>query len=195
MEWISEHLIQVLIVVAAIVGSLLNKRAKGQEDEDRPESPYKQSEMDIEEMERTRRLQEEIRRKIAERRAGGGAARQSAPQPTFRQEPPPLREVIHERVERRIEIPTTPSRSSAARDAAVLERQRELAERIEELERQRQAAQKRVRHVFPGAASAKKTGATTKVRGSGLLSELQDPANARRAFVVREVLDRPVSLR
>lgn len=197
MEWISEHLIQVLIIVAAIIGSLLNKRRQDQDAEDSPESPYKQSEMDIEEMERTRRIQEEIRRKIAERRAGGAQSQQPAPQPTFRREPPPLREVIAERVERRIENPTTPRPSpSAAREAAMLERQRELAGRMEELERQRQAALKqRSRLQFPGEAAAKKATAPAQAARSAWLKELRDPASARRAIVLREILDRPVSLR
>jgi hypothetical protein len=145
---------------------------------------------------RTRRIQEEIRRKIAER-AGGGPITLPPPAP----EPPPLfreqtlapRPVATEptlRDFRRESVP--PPVMAPSNHAAVLERQQELAEQLRILEETRRTTQRKAALV--AAATAKDTVHPFGPRGD-LLADLRGARNLRRAMVLREVLGPPVGLR
>lgn len=206
MDWILDHL-QVLIAIAAAVAYWLNsqrKQAGGGEMEGQ----------DADEAERTRRIQEEIRRRIAERRGG-----QVPPQPQARPAPPPLlrprptelpmppfgappQPVFTPRPPREEqwdEAPVFPAARedarTAAQTAAILERQKKLAEEMRALEAARVEARKRAAQT--AAMDAKKLGQKTRevLGGRSLGEELRDVKSARRAVVMREVLGAPVALR
>jgi len=132
--------------------------------------------------ERTRRIQEQIRRKIAERRGEPVAAEVLPVGPEM--EPPVMLE----------EAPAEPASTPTA--AAVLERQQQLANQMRALEHVRMSEQRRATQVTADlkTESESERGMLTTSRGN-LLEDLRDPASLRRAFVLREVLGPPVGLR
>jgi hypothetical protein len=217
MSWIFEH-IQLVLVVAGVIAYWLNQRARekaGQEaDYDEagvPENRPNARRPDVRELtpasrdgsspeadERVRQIQEEIRRKIAERR--GQVAPPPIPIPEreqpVRQSQPPEREPAPAPVrEREREVIT------AYDDTAALERQRRLAEQLEELESRRREARMAAQAASAGAGSrAEGDFALAKEISPGagsrsLTAELRDPKALRRAMVLREVLGGPVALR
>ena len=217
MSWIFEHL-QLLLVVAGVIAYWLNQRARekaGQEadyDEDGvPENRPEARRPDVRELapasrdgsspeadERVRQIQEEIRRKIAERR--GQVAPPPIPMPEreqpVRQSQPPEREPAPAPArEREREVIT------AYDDTAALERQRRLAEQLEELESRRRGA-RLAAQAAPAGAGSRAEGAFGLAKevspGAGsrsLTAELRDPKALRRAMVLCEVLGGPVALR
>ena len=204
MEWVLDHL-QIIIAVAAAIAYWLNQRRQGQtgdsaegEGDERPEVSRRDMQSDPEEAERTRRIQEEIRRKIAERAAGGPITippPAAEPPPLFRTEssaprpvatPLPQREFTREAVPSPVMAPPT----FQATAAAVLERQLELAEQMQALEAARRIASRKAAAVVAQAAKQ----APSPARGE-LMAELRGVRNLRRAMVLREVLGPPVGLR
>lgn len=209
MDWIFEHL-QIIIVVAGAIAYWLNQRARekaGQEadydadgiPENRPVrrdlAPRTLDGGASEQEERARRIREEIQRKIAERRGQTAPPPMPGPvfaerEPVFREEmdpfPPPLRPV---------EMPP-PEVVAAHVDTEALERQRRLAEQLEQLEQQRSEARRaasQARAEGRVAASGAGSGPAVGVRGVG--AELRDRRALRRAIVMREVLGAPMALR
>ncbi len=208
MSWILDNL-QLLIVIAGAVAWWLNQRAREKagksadyDADGTPEAPPRGGFEDAELAERTRRIREEIERKIAERRRAGGGytepsrptatalepppARPVSPPPT--PEPPPLiREVVVRTQARQA------SMMAARRAAEILEQQAAMAEQLKQAEEMKAAAQRRVayeaRVTADGGAVAR-----TAVRGS-LLHDLHEADSLRRAFILREVLGPPVGLR
>jgi hypothetical protein len=80
----------------------------------------------------------------------------------------------------------------AQRQAEILEEQATLAERLQEAEQMKIAAQKRARYE---AATADHSNVARSLSRSTVLDDLRDPAALRRAFILREVLGPPVALR
>ncbi|ATC64256.1 hypothetical protein CMV30_09980 [Nibricoccus aquaticus] len=210
MEWITDHVLQIIIALAAAIAAYINNRKKAQDGEpadfdgdgipDNRRGQYEPAGMDMEEADRTRRVQEEIRRKIAERRAGGGQQVPPlvAPRPVA---PSPIPEVIRRRFEAPVAPPPLPQKMSAGaqadRDEEVLARQRGLDEQMRQLEarraeHKRQAAQA----AAPMSSSAAyQTVAVAKAGGAELLADLRAPGGARRAWILREVLGTPVGMK
>jgi hypothetical protein len=173
-------LVFVLLVVFSIVRNVLRLTKKlGDTTSSSPRAPEVH---DPALAERTRRVQEEIRRKIAERR-GTVAPPASAARETTR-EPP----VVYG------EPPPEPVWTVS--NAAVLERQQQLADQMRALELARVAEQRRAVNVAATlkTAAESETGMLAASR-DGLLADLRDPASLRRAFVLREILGAPVGLR
>lgn len=204
MEWILDHL-QIIIAVAAAIAYWLNQRRQGRtgdgaegEGDERPEVSRRDLQSDPEEAERIRRIQEEIRRKIAERAAGGPIGippPAPEPPPLFRTEssaprpvatPLPQREFTREAVPSPVLAPPT----SQANAGAILERQHEMAEQMEVLASSRRIVERRAAAVVAHAKSQE----PSPIRGE-LLHELRGAHNLRRAMVLREVLGPPVGLR
>lgn len=190
MGWILENL-QLIIVVAGAVAYWLNQRRREKEGQDadydgdgNPEvrGPVAPNADAMEEAERTRRIQEEIRRKILERRTGGmpGPVEEvrevpgwqgEGPRPRTLAVPPPL-------------------------DEAVLARQRALQEQLDALEVKRAATRARaVSRAFPSAPPSIRAAGAKVVETRPLVLALKNPASLRQAVVLREVLGPPVGLR
>lgn len=200
-------MLQIIVALSAAIAAYLNNRKKEKNGEpadydgdglpdNRPPAGPLQGGQDPEEAERTRRIQEEIRRKIAERRAGGG---QPVPPPLAAPRPvaSPLPEVLTRRFETPPPLPGRARALQAARDAEVLERQRTLEDQMRALEAKREHAKRRAAEseamsgdTFSGAASS-----VARAGGGSLLADLHHPESLRRAFVLREVLGTPVGLR
>lgn len=187
MDWVFDHL-QFIIAAAGAVAWWLNQRRPGQAEGDETVAPPETTFDDPELAERTRKIREEIQRKIAERARGYPTEQPTLPldQPD---EPPLVREVVV--------TPTPPPRRGltafeAQRQAEILEEQAALAERLQEAEQMKLAAQKRARYE---AATADQTTVARSLSRSTVLDDLRDPAALRRAFILREVLGPPVALR
>lgn len=217
MRWIFENL-NLVIVIAGAIAWWLNQRAREKagekadyDDDGVPEVKPKESFDDPALAERTRKIREEIQRKIAERRRAGegytGPARPtvaplqpptsreatpppvSAEMPRFERrtaEPPPLvREVV-------VTMPQTVSLGDSRRMAELLEQQAALAEQLKQAEQMKAAATRRV--AYEHATADHRQSARVDVRKI-VLEELRDPAALRRAFIEREILGPPVALR
>jgi hypothetical protein len=199
-DWIFDNLFIVLIV-ASVLGQLL-KAIKGRRgDDEAPAEPPKEYEFEDPELaERTRKIREDIRRRIAERQRGGQTAAEPPPlvrdepeveAPVFEETPPPLvREVYPESAPEPRAAPS--SRLEAQRAAEILEEQATMAERLREIEAMKAAAQRRA--AFEALSVSAATVAREKTRGA-LLDDLRSPEALRRAFILREVLGPPVALR
>ena len=219
MDWIFDHL-QIIVFIAGIIAYWINQRRREKAGESAdydgdgvPETPTVRrkldpAEPDPEEAERTRRIQEEIRRKILQRhedRTGPMAEPPSLPGPTVTESRPSLpnptaapRPVaggqlpdVLRRVLEQVRDPEAERRAAA--DRAVRERQRQLQEQLAALEAERLAAQSRATSKVE-AAEAEAT-VRREERELSLTGDLRGAKNLRRAVVLREVLGPPVGLR
>jgi len=187
MDWVSDHL-QLIIAVAGAVAWWLNQRRQAPEGAAEP-TPEKHFE-DPQLADRTRRIREEIQRKI-EQRSRGYTVPAALPLPDSAELPPILREV-----EPRPPAAPTLSRSAkshleAQRTAEMLEQQAALGEQLR-LAQELKAAVRRTQ--FETEISSKEEMAAVAVR-SALGDDLTNPVSLRRAFILREVLGPPVALR
>lgn len=236
MDWVRDNF-QLIIIAAGAIAFWINqaRREKNGEQADydddgvpdnreppqagtREMRPLSRDGSDPAQDERVRQIQEEIRRKIAERRGQSAPPPMPAPQ----LEPfNPLRPVFSEQPDeapaRPPRLPSQPPGMPTVRevvahdDQAALERQRRMAEQLEELENRRLEARRAAQtasEAAPGShaevwGKAAGIGAPAAVAGGkgpapggrALAAELRDPRALRRAMVLREVLDPPVALR
>lgn len=203
MDWILDHL-QVIIAIAGAIAYWLNARKKEQAGEpadydgdDKPDvnthtgRSMREHADTMEEDENTRRIQEEIRRKIAERQAGGY-------QPTPRFEPSPSDVLTPAEMQARERQQAAETRREEAEEEAaeVLERQQALAKQLAALQARRAAEEREANAVWAAEAQPVRVPAVAGVRDdAGLLSELRNARSLRKAIVLREVLGTPVGMR
>ena len=224
MDWILDHL-QLILAIAGAIAYWLNARKKEQSGEPadydgddipdtRPQAGGSFREQDETQLqdENTRRIQDEIRRKIAERQGGGSTWSEAAPlpipssrgtdanhlptaRPLSTAQPPLLRREYEPSPFDRDEA----RRASVEREAAtVLDRQRALAAQIEMLNQRREDTARSARAMRDAGELATGAGsASSLMRKSddGLLSDLRNASSLRKAIVLREVLGTPVGLR
>lgn len=201
MKWVLENLWTLLIiagVLAQLLQSIRNRKQEGESGSPHETPPPREFE-DPELAERTRRIREEIQRKIAERQRGGApAAGQEAPpweeaEPAaYGEEPPVVREVVLERPAPPSLAPAYGSRLEAQRAAEILEQQAALAERLRQAQEMKAAAQRRA--AFEAKSVTPVVRARQAARGA-LIEDLRSPEALRRAVILREVLGPPVGLR
>lgn len=191
MDWILNHM-QVIIAVAGVVAYWLSQRRAGKA-EDSVEPHAERNFEDPELAGRTRRIREEIQRKIEQRARGYPTERPTLPRDEPAELPPVLREVVATRP------PALPARTRAAatqqdarRMAEILEQQATLAEQLKRAQEMKAAALRRTQ--FETEMGSKEEVAAGVVRRA-LGDDLRDPAALRRAFILREVLGPPVALR
>jgi hypothetical protein len=203
MDWLLNHLF-IVVFVAIAVGNLL-KQAKKAGAQPRPPQPAPGS-VDPDTAERTRRVQEEIRRKIAERAGRLPASPLPlSPSPAAgSSSAPPARNIFQELARQMAEAKKRAemqSRAQAATEAQAQQRMedeqksRERAEAQHLLEVQRTPQSQPQAVVAAGAYRAtdlKTTGVSARDR---LLADLREADSLRRAFVLREILGEPVGLR
>lgn len=206
MNWVLEHL-QILIGAAAAIAYLLNRGRGSAEEKQQPSSRTSHDGSD-EQAERTRRVQEEIRRKIAERR---GQVAGSSEHPSRRELSPPvmpppklppidpfggpMRRVVRKieeaaaRLEERVEDPEAIAR------AAEIARQAKLAERLRELEQARVAEERRAAKILLATKAREVVTRRSTSLAEDLRNRLRHPDEFRRAVILREVLGPPLALR
>jgi hypothetical protein len=188
-HWLLDNVWAAVIIVAVLdqLRKAVFKRKDGTEEVPPPHEERNFEDPEL--AERTRRIREEIQRKIAERARGYPTEQPTVPrdQPA---EPPVVREVVVS------EVPSVlrpgASRLEAQRHAEILEEQAALAEKLREAKLMKAAAVKRAQYE---AATADHSAAARTLSRSTLLGDLHDPAALRRAFILREVLGPPVALR
>ena len=190
MDWILDN-IRLIVIVGGGIAYWLAQRRKAKEEAEAartivPAQPKVQMSDDGE---RTRRIQEEIRRKILERT--GGAPRPLQIPPPLKAAPQPL-QTSQTQAEAYSESQATEEASVAA-DQAMLVRQQQLAEKLRELQQQRRE------HDRPAEVFAEKTALAMSASGTSVLgsplADLRNPTAVRRAIILREVLGTPVGLR
>ncbi len=223
MRWILEN-VQVVIVIAGAIAYWLNQRQRIKRglppvDEDGqpiPQNHPKQASFEeTDDAERTRRIQDEIRRKISERRAESGpssapqpppvtipapARREATPPPVFQD---PVQEMMKELQRRFVPVPDAPAparapvaSTQAEGERETLTRQRELQEKLEVLEAQQRVTRQRVADIkATDAAAATSAESTRQATADRWLTDLRDPETARHAIVLREIIGTPVGLR
>ena len=186
MNWVFDHL-QLVIAIAGAIAWWLSQKKQAQADDT---APQKETTFDDPELaERTRRIREEIQRKI-EQRAKGYATEQPRLPRAETAEPPVVREVVITRAAP--EMRKGMAQAETQRQAEILEQQAALAMKLREAELMKAAALKRAEFA---AATADHSVAARTLSRSTVLDDLRDPAALRRAFILREVLGPPVALR
>jgi hypothetical protein len=201
MEWVLEH-IQLLILVGGAIAYWINQRRGKTEEGEPTSSPYERTAPTASgpgEDERVRRIQEEIRRRIMERTAGGG--RPDVPEAAPPQLPPlqPRAERMdtHDGEEEEQPARPAPQRRAVAMDAfdaAETERQHRLAEQLRELQQRQAETKTRVDQLKRQSSAAERQTQDQRALAP-LNADLRDPAALRRAVILQEVLGKPVSLR
>lgn len=198
----------VIVVIAGLVAQLfkaLGRGARGSAEGETPPSTREFEFGEAELAERTRKIREDIRRKIEERR--GQHLRPVEPPPerprlapedhSPEATPPPmmeLPELIREILPQPPAAMEPPAglQSEAFREAEEAERQAALMEQLRETELMKAAAQRRA--AFEKEISDQQEAWRAQTRAT-VLDDLGDPAALRRAFILREVLGPPVALR
>ena len=224
MNWILEHLQIVIMLAAAFAYWLKQTNAKAERDGSNASPASRASSAAGEQTERTRRIQEEIRRKIAERRAGGAvpapprmtsperpvASSTLAPRPVANSSRGTLRERMEAKMTEALKRIEDAAKAAAEREQNE-QRERwqparptesELAAReSEKLAAERRAAvealaeRERERRLAAAALASNGKAPETPTAARSLRDDLRDPANVRRAWLLREVLGTPVGLR
>lgn len=207
MNWILEHF-QVVIALIVIAAWILRSIA-GAEQEERPKRSGRAAPAeDAAEAERTRQIQEEIRRRILARQRGETVAPPNPPPMPAAEAPPPMPVFVEPEEEEELldpdypgEGPREPMPSAARREAeaaqaAILEQQRQLAEQLRALREARsvrEASSPPSRRVWAGARHA--TTLHRQTFRSELIRDLHEPVGLRRAILLKEILGEPLALR
>lgn len=225
MHWILEHL-QIVVMLAAAFAYWLkqtNAKANAERNESEP-PPLMNSSATNEDGERTRRIQEEIRRKIAERRAGTAlpaapsatpserpiASSTLAPRPvagspggTWRQRMETKMAEALTRIEEAAKV-AAEREQEKKREHRQPARQTEAeiaAREAEQLAVERRAAvealaeRERQRQAAAVALGASVKETESPTLARSLRDDLRDPTSVRRAWILREVLGTPAGLR
>ena len=166
MDNILEILIPLIFAAIYFFGNMFSGKSDG---DSAPSIPGGRQEEDPDVIERQRKIQEEIRRKIAERRGGEGSrspldAPSSSPAPSQTQPPP----------------------------ATYESQMQERLQRIEATERRAEKLKQQVRITQTNSTFAQNP--SRIFRGSARAT-LRDPSAARTAFIYGEILGQPVSQR
>ena len=206
-DW--ETLVPVLFFVLYGIAQLLSAKKKGQE-----QGEEDQGVDDAAMEERARRIREEIRRKIEERRQSREG---NAPQPSpaqyrgteYKRYDPTLPEKQQKRpalkprtlepkpTRREVQPQPVPMESPQADIMQRLEEQRAV---LEKSRREQREAKARAAEMMAAAGTRKKAASTRTIAMSGslrgqLLAGLRDPISVRKAVLYREILDPPIGLR
>ncbi len=201
-NWILGHLPAVIFVVILIAQAL---RAAGRAKQTRTE--HERSGQDPR---HEQQAQEEVRRRIAERRAGRTSsapvpetpAPRAAPSPQTTQLPEvfdgPLGRMLQELQKRAAPPPEPPPPMLNVQmsNTAELERQQQIAAQLKSLEEARATAKRRAAHLAAEKADVAQAAPALRTAARGrLLADLRHPQSLRGALVLREVLGSPVALR
>lgn len=205
MDWILANLKLVIIAIVLVVYALKSMRAKGEVQDDPAESSRRTlpGEQDEAEAQRTREIQEEIRRRILARQRGESMpAPAPVPEPeVIREEPMPMPVPLPppvptaQRMEPMEDPYAAEAAARAAQQAAMLEAQRAMEEQLRQARRIREMAAAGVPSIASGQLGGGSSERRSTVVRRGLRADLAGRASLRRAIVLREILGEPVALR
>lgn len=186
-QWLIDNAWSVVIIGGVLV-QLLQALSKKKSGEETPADSEQSKEYEFEDpdlAERTRRIREEIQRKIEQR--GRGQAQTSAPAANPVAPPPVIREVSI-----KPGIEPVYRQAQSQRQAEIMEEQAVWSAKLEEASRMKAAVARRTEFESKTADHTEQKRSSAR---QALLGELHSPEALRRAFVLREVLGAPVSLR
>jgi hypothetical protein len=213
MNWIIEHL-QLVLAIAAGIAYWLNQQRVAtaeKENEENPQSKQPASMAEGDDQLRAEQVRETIRRKIEARRLGlpqAESAERTVVEETVERKfelPPiirprpvspldpfggPTRPAVKRTEPERVRTVEPPVYSDEAA-AASLERQTQLALKLQEYAEQKALAERRAAVIKTSEAAV----AQRALAGEELRRDLRDPRSLRRAIILREVLGTPVGLR
>ena len=198
LQWLVDNP-QLLFIVGGAIAYWINERRKAKEGREMAEEADREP-TDFEMEERTRRIQEEIRRKIAERQGQAPGAEPSPYELEQPPMPPPLPSAPPQLPEARPVLVAEEVGSGAAELERVMEEQRRYAEQLDRLAAAERASQAATPGAVPLTMAAYQQTAEGRagmpiVRGGERLRDgLHDRAALRRAIVLREVLGAPKAL-
>lgn len=187
MDWILQHL-QLVIAAAGGIAWWLNQR-KRSDDPAKPKPGNEGRPGDAALAERTRRIREEIQRKIEERargEVGSRSAGQNQPMPI-----PPVMAPQTSREPLRPQARAAMTNDEAEQSTEMLVKQAALAEQRRQAVELKTAALRRLRS---GGGIPLGEGAIQPVRAA-VIDDLKDVAAFRRAIILREIIGPPVALR
>jgi GAF domain-containing protein len=218
MKWIFDHF-QLVLAIAGGIAYWLTQRREAAAAREAEKNPQPASMAEADDETRAEQVREEIRRKIAARRAGTALPEPALPEPVSKERwpmesvpeprfelPPVLRPrpavgptdtfggPMIPALRRRDEAPqveVSPVAVATETLEASLERQEQLAIKLQELADQRALAERRAAAVVVTQAAV----ARHALAGDELRRDLRDPRSLRRAMILREVLGAPVGLR
>ncbi len=213
MNWITEHL-QLVLAIAGAVAYWLNQRraAAAEKKETEMEQQAQPASMaEADDQLRAEQVRETIRRKIAARREGGPDTSAEEPPVVFAPAPreTPLPPWMQPRPISPVDPFGGPKRPTAKRAEpepvktfeppvlstetleASLERQEQMAIKLQEFADQKALAERRAAAFAVNEAAV----ALRALAGDELRRDLRDPRSLRRAMILREVLGTPVGLR
>ncbi|HEY9155921.1 MAG TPA: hypothetical protein VIM69_12365 [Opitutaceae bacterium] len=200
MNWALEHL-QLAVVIVIVIGGLIKKvsaLARGaakNADRPKPQAGSRQPNrtFDPEAAERTRRVQEEIRRKIEERRHSQAPV---APPPPVTPRPaydPFTPEALQRQNPPAIPRPVEPSRAASER-ALLVARRLEAAKQREEKRKAKASAREDTISIQVAPISLIPS-AGPLLPTHPLREILTNPEEVRRAIILSEIIQPPVALR
>jgi len=192
MKWLFDNP-QIFVVIAIAVASLLQKLKKVNVQQQAREV------MDADSSERTRRVQEEIRRKIAERTSRAQPEARPMPQPPVIAGGEPSagqrRNIFQELARQMAEAKRIAEIRARAANEQQLQQRAQAEERARDLAEAQRAAAEQARLAAVAALRRDREPRTTAGAAGKLLPELREPAALKRAIVLREILGPPVGLR
>lgn len=187
MNWILDHF-QLVIAAAGGVAWWLKQHRQAQAGAEAPPPHQEATFADPALAERTRKIREEIQRKI-EQRARGYASERPRP-PRREPAPPPL--PGQETVVTPAMLRRAATQVEAPGQTGVPPQPAAPAEQLRQADEMKPSSARRVRFETDIADQARTAAGT---EGGTLGDDLRDPVTLRRAFILREVLGPPVALR
>lgn len=177
MDNLFEYIIPIVVAAIYLFGNKLSKTA---------EDVFDQTSEETDTDERQRRIQEEIRRKIAERKSEvSQTKRHQTLQPTISSESKELESKVSEPL-------VEPEGFTSPIDTFASQLQSQL-ERVEATKRQAEELKKQGAIITPSNSQSGSRLRTVGLFSGSVRSSLRDTAAARSAFIYAEVLGTPVS--
>ncbi len=208
MDWILDHLQLIIIIGSSIAWWLTQQRKEGEDETPKPGDRPGRERIDWKrEQERDGDAARQVRERMRQLREQRGQNRAPAEtprreEPTLQDLPPVLRELMgipEQKPEPKPNPPPAPP-PLPPRESSTDRMSRQLRE-LEAKQREAEAMAAKARRGMPSRsrtrrpAAAKVAMAKDPLAQPDFLATLRDPRSARRAIILKEVLDRPVSLR
>jgi hypothetical protein len=201
MNWALEHL-QLAIVIVVVVGGLIKKMSaavqRGAKNPPRTQTQASASSQkrsfDTEAAERTRRIQDEIRKKIEERRRALAQPTERPPELKTPEYDPFAPEALQRRNPQEVPRPPEPPRMSSER-AIMIAQRLEAAKQREEKRKSKKSAARDDTISIQVAPIELIPSAGPLLPVHPLRETLTNPDEVRRAIVLSEILQPPVALR
>ncbi|MGZ0656687.1 hypothetical protein ACWPKS_13870 [Coraliomargarita sp. W4R72] len=195
MDNIFEIIVPLVIAGVYFFGNMLSNKS---DDDAAPGAPRRATDEDADAIERQRRIQEEIRRKIMQRRSEGEGDRSRSAVPDSTQEREHARPQPSQPARPPVREFRAPDLVTQGTNPYETEMQAKL-EQIEATRRQAEKLKQQVRASSPqqraSAQSRSRSQPTSRATRRPIRSTLHDPAAARTAFIYGEVLGPPISQR